>query len=221
LNSLNYLHIPCTAAQIAAKSVEGLHDNFAADPDLQSLKIVGPKKAGALLEGSKDFAKEFMLRHHIPTAKFFTVTSGNLNEGVAFLKTMNAPYVLKADGLAAGKGVLIINDFNEANFKLAFNLEYRFPLLGAIKGALFTDAGNIWNALDGVNDPERSFQGISSLQQIAIGSGFGVRYDFTYFVFRLDVGFKTYNPSLENSKRWFRDYNFANSVINIGINYPF
>jgi len=114
-----------------------------------------------------------------------------------------------------------LNDFNEANFKLAFNLEYRFPLLGAIKGALFTDAGNIWNALDGVNDPERSFQGISSLQQIAIGSGFGVRYDFTYFVFRLDVGFKTYNPSLENSKRWFRDYNFANSVINIGINYPF
>ncbi len=114
-----------------------------------------------------------------------------------------------------------LNDFNEANFKLAFNLEYRFPLLGAIKGAVFTDAGNIWNALDGVNDPERSFQGMASLQQIAIGSGFGVRYDFTYFVFRLDVGFKTYNPSLESSKRWFRDYNFANSVINIGINYPF
>lgn len=114
-----------------------------------------------------------------------------------------------------------LNDFNEANFKLAFNLEYRFPLLGAIKGAVFTDAGNIWNALDGVNDPERSFQGMASLQQIALGSGFGVRYDFTYFVFRLDVGFKTYNPSLESSKRWFRDYNFANSVINIGINYPF
>lgn len=114
-----------------------------------------------------------------------------------------------------------LNDFNEANFKLAFNLEYRFPLLGAIKGAVFTDAGNIWNALDGVNDPERSFQGMASLKQIALGSGFGVRYDFTYFVFRLDVGFKTYNPSLESSKRWFRDYNFANSVINIGINYPF
>lgn len=114
-----------------------------------------------------------------------------------------------------------LNDFNEANFKLAFNLEYRFPLLGAIKGAVFTDAGNIWNALDGVNDPERSFQGMASLKQIALGSGIGVRYDFTYFVFRLDVGFKTYNPSLESSKRWFRDYNFANSVINIGINYPF
>lgn len=113
------------------------------------------------------------------------------------------------------------NDFNEANFKLAFNLEYRFPLIGSFKGALFTDAGNIWNALDGVEDPDRSFQSWSSLKQIAIGSGFGVRYDFTYFVFRLDLGFKTYNPSHENSKRWFRDYNFANSVINIGINYPF
>lgn len=106
--------------------VEGLHDNFAADPDLQSLKIVGPKKAGALLEGSKDFAKEFMLRHNIPTAKFFTVTSGNLNDGVAFLKSMNAPYVLKADGLAAGKGVLIINDFNEAKSSLEEMLAGQF-----------------------------------------------------------------------------------------------
>ncbi len=114
-----------------------------------------------------------------------------------------------------------LNDFNEANLKLAFNLEYRFPLLGAFKGALFTDAGNIWNALDGVEDPERSFQGLSSLKQLAIGSGFGVRYDFTYFVFRLDIGFKTYNPSETISKRWFRDYNFANSILNIGINYPF
>ncbi len=114
-----------------------------------------------------------------------------------------------------------INDFNEANLKLAFNLEYRFPLIGSFKGALFADAGNIWNALDGVNDPERSFQGFSSLSQMALGSGFGVRYDFDYFVFRLDVGFKTYDPAQITSKRWFRDYNFANSVINIGINYPF
>ena len=113
------------------------------------------------------------------------------------------------------------NDFNEANFKLAFNIEYRFPLIGSFKGALFADAGNIWNALDGVNDPKRSFQNFSSLKQIALGSGFGVRYDFDYFVFRIDLGFKTYDPSQMISKRWFRDYNFANSVINIGINYPF
>ena len=94
--------------------VEGLHDFFAADRELSHVKVVGPKKAGAGLEGSKDFAKAFMARHHIPTAGYFTVTQDNLNEGLAFLKTMKAPYVLKADGLAAGKGVLIIDSLLDA-----------------------------------------------------------------------------------------------------------
>ncbi|WP_167610715.1 phosphoribosylamine--glycine ligase [Maribellus sediminis] len=98
--------------------VEGLHDKFAADPELKDVKVVGPKKAGAELEGSKDFAKAFMARHNIPTAKYFTVTSDNLEEGLAFLQTMQAPYVLKADGLAAGKGVLIISSLEEAQASL-------------------------------------------------------------------------------------------------------
>ena len=98
--------------------VEGLHDKFAADPELKAVKVVGPKKAGAELEGSKDFAKAFMARHNIPTAKYFTVTSDNLEEGLAFLQTMQAPYVLKADGLAAGKGVLIISSLEEAQASL-------------------------------------------------------------------------------------------------------
>ncbi|MBT8178938.1 MAG: BamA/TamA family outer membrane protein [Eudoraea sp.] len=114
-----------------------------------------------------------------------------------------------------------INDFNEANLKLAFNLEYRFPVVGDIKGALFVDAGNIWNVWDNVDDPSKTFSGFDSLADIAVGSGFGLRYDFSYFVFRLDTGFKTYNPAEEPSKRWFRDYNFANAVFQIGINYPF
>ncbi|MRI01487.1 BamA/TamA family outer membrane protein [Kriegella sp. EG-1] len=114
-----------------------------------------------------------------------------------------------------------INDFNEANLKMALNLEYRFPIVGDINGALFADAGNIWNVFDNVEDPDATFNGISSLGDIALGTGFGVRYDFTYFLFRLDLGFKTYNPAEEMSKRWFRDYNFANSVLQIGINYPF
>lgn len=114
-----------------------------------------------------------------------------------------------------------LQDFNEANFKLAFNLEYRFPIVGDFKGALFADAGNIWNVFDDVEDPDAKFKGISSFKDIALGSGFGIRYDFTYFVFRADIGFKTYNPAEEDSKRWFRDYNFANSVLQIGINYPF
>lgn len=106
--------------------VEGLHDVFANDPELQHLKIVGPKKAGAELEGSKDFAKAFMARHAIPTAKYFTVTPENLNEGLSFLNEMTAPYVLKADGLAAGKGVLIINSLEEAQQSLKEMLDGQF-----------------------------------------------------------------------------------------------
>jgi hypothetical protein len=114
-----------------------------------------------------------------------------------------------------------VNDFNEANLKLALNLEYRFPIVGSIKGALFADAGNIWNVWDNVDDPDKTFGGFSSLADIALGTGFGLRYDFTYFVFRVDTGFKTYNPAKDPSRRWFTDYNFANAVIQIGINYPF
>jgi len=112
-----------------------------------------------------------------------------------------------------------VNDFNEANLKLAFNLEYRFPIAGNFKGALFADAGNIWNVFDNVDDPEATFNGIKSLKDIALGSGFGIRYDFTYFVLRGDLGFKTYNPALSTSQRWFKD--FGDSVLQIGINYPF
>ncbi len=105
---------------------EGLHDFFSADEQLKSIRFVGPHKLGAQLEGSKDFAKEFMMRHHIPTAGYLAVTAENLEEGLAFLKTMKAPYVLKADGLAAGKGVLIINDRLEAEESLKEMLEGQF-----------------------------------------------------------------------------------------------
>ncbi|WP_343487696.1 BamA/TamA family outer membrane protein [Allomuricauda sp. d1] len=114
-----------------------------------------------------------------------------------------------------------LNDFNEANLKVALNLEFRFPIFGDFKGALFADAGNIWNVFDSEDNPDAIFTGFDSLGDMALGSGFGLRYDFTYFVFRLDMGFKTYNPAEEPSKRWFRDYNFRNAVFNVGINYPF
>ena len=114
-----------------------------------------------------------------------------------------------------------LNEFNEANFKLTFNLEYRFPLIAKMNGAFFVDAGNIWNVLDNVTDPEYSFDGFEDLSEIAIGTGFGLRYDFDFFVFRLDTGFKTYNPSLPKTSRWEADYAISNAVFNIGINYPF
>ncbi|HKJ41249.1 MAG TPA: hypothetical protein VKA27_04105, partial [Sunxiuqinia sp.] len=106
--------------------VEGLHDFFLADEALKNIRVVGPKKAGAILEGSKDFAKDFMKRHNIPTARYKTVTAGTLQEGIDFLKTMKAPYVLKADGLAAGKGVLIIPELAEAEAALKTMLDGQF-----------------------------------------------------------------------------------------------
>ena len=113
------------------------------------------------------------------------------------------------------------NEFNEANFKLALNLEYRFNLFGSFKGALFTDVGNIWNVFDDVTDPKRRFDGFEDLSELAVGSGFGVRYDFGLFIFRLDTGFKTHNPALEKSKRWLTELQFKKANITIGINYPF
>jgi len=106
--------------------VEGLHDFFSADAELKSVLVVGPKKEGAQLEGSKDFAKEFMARNNIPTAKYLTVTNENLNEGFAFLDSLKAPYVLKADGLAAGKGVLIIESPEETKNSLKEMLAGQF-----------------------------------------------------------------------------------------------
>lgn len=114
-----------------------------------------------------------------------------------------------------------LNEFNEANMKLAFNAEYRFDLIGLFEGAFFTDVGNIWNVLDNVDDPASVFSGLSNLQDLAVGSGFGLRLDFDFFVLRFDTGFKTYNPGLSLGNRWFKEYNFANAVYNIGINYPF
>ncbi len=106
--------------------VKGLHDYFASDAELNLVKVVGPKKEGAKLEGSKDFSKDFMMRHNIPTARYLTVTSENLDEGLAFLQTLKPPYVLKADGLAAGKGVLIIESLEETKKSLKVMLDGQF-----------------------------------------------------------------------------------------------
>ena len=113
------------------------------------------------------------------------------------------------------------NDFNEANMKIALSAEFRFKILGDLKGALFADAGNIWNVFDNVTDEKSTFNNFSSLKDIALGSGLGLRYDLNFFVVRFDFGFKTYNPAEESGKKWFRDYNFGHSVLNFGINYPF
>ncbi|UTD15770.1 phosphoribosylamine--glycine ligase [Tenacibaculum mesophilum] len=101
-----------------APLVEGVHDFFLADEELKNIPVIGPKKDGALLEGSKDFSKQFMEKHNIPTARYQSFTTETLAEGKKFLESLEAPYVLKADGLAAGKGVLILNNLDEAKAEL-------------------------------------------------------------------------------------------------------
>ncbi len=114
-----------------------------------------------------------------------------------------------------------LNDFNEANLKMAYSAELRFNIFGKLNGAIFGDVGNIWNIWDEVDDTDFTFNGLKSFEDLALGTGMGFRYDFNFFVLRFDVGFKTYNPGKEEGQRWFREYNFDKCVYNVGINYPF
>lgn len=113
------------------------------------------------------------------------------------------------------------NDFNEANMKIALSAEYRFKVLGDFKGAIFLDAGNIWNIADNVIDPKARFDNLKDLKELALGTGYGFRYDLNFFVIRLDLGFKLYNPANESGRRWLKDFKLPSSVLNFGINYPF
>ena len=106
--------------------VKGVYDFFKQDPALAAVPVIGPSKQGAQLEGSKDFAKGFMMRHQIPTARYKSISAENLEAGLAFLESLQAPYVLKADGLAAGKGVLIIDNLEEAKRELSDMLQGMF-----------------------------------------------------------------------------------------------
>ncbi len=162
--------------------VKGIHDFFLADADLKDIPVIGPQKAGAELEGSKDFAKEFLFRHNIPTAAYQTFTSENLKEGYAFLETLKAPYVLKADGLAAGKGVLILSSLEEAKAELKEMLtEAKFgaasakvvieEFLDGIELSVFvlTD-GNNYKVLPTAKDYKRIGEGDTGLNTGGMGA---------------------------------------------------
>ncbi|MEE3035444.1 MAG: BamA/TamA family outer membrane protein [Bacteroidota bacterium] len=175
-----------------------------------------------------DYIKHWQIkRNNVIAIRFFggiAVPFGNSNN-IPFSRSYfsggaNDNRAWRAYSLGPGKSKNI-NEFNEANFKLSLNFEYRFKVLGKMNGALFVDAGNIWNVLDNIEDDNSRFNGFNDLNEIAIGSGFGLRYDFDFFVFRFDTGFKTYNPSLEIKERWWSEYALRKAVFNIGINYPF
>ena len=161
--------------------VAGIYDFFANDPELNAVPVIGPSKAAAQLEGSKDFAKGFMMRHGIPTARYMSVDAGNYAEGVAFLRLLEAPYVLKADGLAAGKGVLILPTLEEAEEKLKEMLGGMFgkssatvvieEFLSGIECSVFvlTD-GNSYKILPVAKDYKRIGEGDTGLNTGGMGA---------------------------------------------------
>ena len=177
--------------------VKGIHDFFVEDPLLAHISVIGPKKEGAILEGSKDFSKQFMKRHHIPTAKFRSFTRETLKEGLDYLAKHPLPVVLKADGLAAGKGVLIINNHQEAQEELKLMLEGKFGLAGStviveefldgIELSVFviTD-GQSYLTLPEAKDYKRIGQGDTGLNTGGMGSVSPVPFADDVFLHKID-----------------------------------
>ena len=161
--------------------VKGIYDYFKNDEALKNVPVIGPSKAGAVLEGSKEFAKGFMQHHHIPTAGYKSITAANLEEGLAFLETLEAPYVLKADGLCAGKGVLILPTLEEAKKELKEMLSGMFgdasatvvieEFLSGIECSVFvlTDGKN-YKILPEAKDYKRIGEGDKGLNTGGMGS---------------------------------------------------
>ncbi len=165
-----------------APLVAGIADYFQNEPSLKSIPLIGPSKLGAMLEGSKDFSKQFMLRHEIPTGKYDSFTIENLEAGMEFLETLEAPYVLKADGLAAGKGVLICDELVEAKIELTSMLvEHKFgaasdmvvieEFLNGIELSVFvlTDGKN-YKILPSAKDYKRIGEGDTGLNTGGMGA---------------------------------------------------
>lgn len=125
-NSVEYIVVGPEAPLVA-----GIYDYFQENPELNSIKLIAPSQEGAALEGSKDFAKDFMQRYNIPTAGYYTVEKGSLEDGYAYIDSLKAPYVLKADGLAGGKGVMILNDSVAAKSMLKEMLNGKFGTAGS------------------------------------------------------------------------------------------
>lgn len=195
--------------------VGGIRDFLQADGRLGGLLIVGPGKEGALLEGSKDFAKQFMQRYHIPTAGYMTVTRENLAEGMQFLATLKPPYVLKADGLAAGKGVLIIDDLGKARRELEQMLDGKFgkasarvvieEFLKGIEISVFavTD-GKGYKILGSAKDYKRVGEGDTGLNTGGMGAVSPV--PFADEAFNRKVEERIVRPTVEGLKKEGIDY---------------
>lgn len=195
--------------------VEGIRDFLQADARFSELSIIGPGKDGAILEGSKDFAKQFMFRHGIPTAGYLTVTPENIGEGQAYLATLPPPYVLKADGLAAGKGVLILENLKEAQEELQNMLGGKFgkaskrvvieEFLSGIEISVFviTD-GKDYKVLGSAKDYKRVGEGDTGLNTGGMGAVSPV--PFANAEFNRKVEEQVIRPTVEGLKKDGIDY---------------
>ncbi len=195
--------------------VKGVYDFFKADELLKKIPVIGPSKIGAQLEGSKDFAKAFMTRHNIPTARYLSVTKENMPEGFSFLQSLKAPYVLKADGLALGKGVLIIDNLPEAERELEAMLGGMFgeasrtvvieEFLSGIECSVFvmTD-GNSYKILPEAKDYKRIGEGDTGLNTGGMGAVSPV--PFADAVFMKKVEERIVIPTIEGLKKEDIDY---------------
>jgi len=190
--------------------VAGIYDYFKADAQVSDVMVIGPSKAGAQLEGSKDFAKGFMQRHNIPTAAYFSVTKDNIEEGYRFLESQKAPYVLKADGLAAGKGVLIVPTLEEAKHELGEMLGGMFgassatvvieQFLSGIECSVFvlTDGDN-YQVLPVAKDYKRIGEGDTGLNTGGMGAISPVSFADEEFMAKVDQ--RIIVPTIEGLKK--------------------
>jgi phosphoribosylamine--glycine ligase len=195
--------------------VKGVYDFFKNDAEIASVPVIGPSKEGAQLEGSKDFAKAFMQRHNIPTARYKSITKENLQEGLSFLEELSAPYVLKADGLAAGKGVLIIDSLEEAKAELSAMLDGMFgdasstvvieEFLDGIECSVFvvTD-GKDYKVLPVAKDYKRIGEGNTGLNTGGMGAVSPVSFADETFMKKVDE--RIIRPTVEGLKSENIDY---------------
>ena len=191
--------------------VNGVYDFFNNEPDLQHISVIGPSKKGAQLEGSKNFAKEFMARNNIPTAKYKTFTKKNIEEGFVFLETLEPPFVLKADGLAAGKGVLIIESLNEAKEELkSMLLESKFgnasskvvieEFLDGIELSVFVlTNGDSYKILPTAKDYKRIEEGDKGLNTGGMGAVSPVPFVDRFLMEKIEQ--EIIKPSIEGLKK--------------------